>query len=283
MLRHGYVDSRYGQLHYAIAQPAGATSKTPFVLFHQSPNSSVEFDALTLELGKDRICIAPDTPGHGSSDGPDTFPTIEDYAATMVEALGRLGYGPDRPIDIFGFHTGSRIATEVAVSHPTMVRHVILGLSPYALIDDALAKKLFDEVRHPASAQDLLEHFAATLPEKIERVRREGFPDPAWGRIAIESLRPHVKHEFGHAAAYEYSPRFKARLLQITQPIQLLVVDDPVDSYQSGRTSGDMSRALKPLLANAKTVEILDDDFHNNAFYVRAQDMAAGFRRFVDR
>ena len=281
-LRHGYVDMRYGQMHYSIAQPVGGSTKTPIVLLHQSPNSSVEFDALVMELGKDRIAVAPDTPGHGSSDGPDKISTMEDYAAAMAEGLEKLGYGPDKPVDIFGFHTGSRIATELAVSHPKMVRHVILGLSAYAIIDDALSKKLYDELHHPKTAQELLEKFASGLPERIKRVQKENFPDPAWARIAVESMRPTVKYEYAHAAAYEYGPRFKARLLQLTQPVQLLVVDDPVDNYQSGRTSGDMSRELKPLLTKAKRVEILDEDFRNNAFYVRQKDVAAGFRRFVD-
>ncbi len=64
--------------------------------------------------------------------------------------------------------------------------------------------------------------------------------------------------------------------------MQLLVVDDPVDNYQSGRTAGDMSRELKPLLTKAKRVEILDQDFHNNAFFVRPKEVADGFRKFVD-
>ena len=282
-LRHGYVDMRYGQLHYSIAQPVGGGgNRTPIVLFHQSPNSSVEYDALVTELGKDRVAIAPDTPGHGGSDGPETIPTIEDYVGAVVEGLEKLGYGPKRQIDVFGFHTGSRIATELAVSHPKMVRRVILGLSPYALIDDALSKKLGDEVYHAKSAADMLGRFCKSLPDRIERADKGGFPDPAWGRIAVDSMRPTVRQEFGHSAAYEYGPRFKTRVVQLTQPVQLLVVDDPADKYQSGKTAADMSRQLKAMLTKAKSVELLDDNFHNNAFYVRAKDIAAGFRKFAD-
>ena len=70
-VRHGYVDSPYGQLHYSIVSPPdGGKKKTPpWVLFHQSPNSSVEYTELLEELGKDRVVLALDTPGHGGSDG----------------------------------------------------------------------------------------------------------------------------------------------------------------------------------------------------------------------
>jgi pimeloyl-ACP methyl ester carboxylesterase len=283
-LRHGYVDMRYGQLHYSIAQPAdGPGKKTPIVLFHQSPNSSVEYDALVVELGKDRVAIATDTPGHGGSDGPAAIPTIEDYAGAIAEGLARLGYGPARPVDVFGFHTGSRIATEIAVSQPGMVRRVILGLSPYGFVDDALSKKLYDEVYHAKSAADMYQRFCAALPERIARVAKEDFPDPAWGRIAAETLRGTTRNEFGHAAAFEYGPRFKKRMLEIAQPVLLLPIDDPIDSYQGGKTSLSTSREVKPLMTKAKSVEIAENDFRNNAFYRRAKDVADVFRKFADR
>lgn len=282
-LRHGYVDMRYGQLHYSIAQPPdGSSSKTPIVLFHQSPNSSVEFDALVVELGKDRVAIATDTPGHGGSDGPEVVPVIEDYAAAIIEGLENLGHGSDNPVAVFGFHTGSRIATEIALLRPEMVRHVILGLSPYCFIDDSLSKKLEMAVRHPRSAQDMLQHFCRELPGRIARELKSNFPDPAWGRIAVDSMRANVRQEFGHAAAYEYNPRFRARLVELTQPVMLLVIDDPVDRYQSGQTAAEVSRRLIPMLTKARSAVLFDENFRNNAFYVRADDLAVGFRRFID-
>lgn len=286
-LRHGYVDNRYGQMHYAIAQPAtslqgGGAGHPPIVLLHQSPNSSKEYDELTLALGRDRVAIAFDTPGHGGSDGPDTIPTIEDYAAAVVEGLANLGYGPDRPVDLFGFHTGSRTATEIAVAHPKLVRRVILGLSPYGFVDDALSKKLYDEVYHPVSSADLLQRFCMALPERIARAEKGAIPDQAMGRIAVESLRGLTRHEFGHAAAFEYGPRFKARMLEITQPVALFVVDDPIDDYQGGKTALGTSREVKPLMTKAKSVTILDDGYRNNSFFVRAPDIADAFRGFLD-
>jgi len=283
-LRHGYVDMRYGQLHYSIMQPAGVSAKTPIVLLHQSPNSSKEYDALVMELGKDRVAIAIDTPGYGGSDGPNSQPTIEDYTAAIAEGLANLGYGPEKPIDVFGNHTGSRIATELAVTHPGMVRHVLLGLSPYSLAPDALLAKLLSETHNPTSGDEMLQKFCVSLPSRIARTENTGLADPVWVRIALDSMGATTRQEYGHAAAYEYGPRFKERLLQITQPVLLLVIDDPADRpfYETTKTAADMSRQLKPMLTKSKKVEILEGGFHDDAFFARAEDIADGFRKFVD-
>ncbi|WP_091737461.1 alpha/beta fold hydrolase [Phenylobacterium immobile] len=284
-LRHGYVDMRYGQLHYAIAEPAGGSTKEPIVLLHQSPNSSVEYDALTAELGKDRLVIAIDTPGHGGSDGPMTQPTIEDYAAAVAEGLTNLGFGANKPVAIFGNHTGSRIGTELALTHPEMISHVMLGLSPYALIDDKLSAKLLTEVHHPTSGADLFATFCPSVPRRISQTDMTAMADPVWAKIAVESLRGITRQEYGHAAAYEYGPRFKTRLLGLTQPVLLLVIDDPIDAsvYQSDKTAADMSNTLKPQLTKAKRVEIFNNGFHNDVFFGRPAEIAAGFGAFVDK
>ncbi len=281
-LRHGYVDNRYGQLHYSIAQPAGGSTKTAMVLLHQSPNSSVEYDALVVELGKDRTTIAFDTPGHGRSDGPETQPKLEDYALAIAEGLKNLGYSDTKPVDVFGNHTGSRVATELAVNNPRMVRHVMLGLSPYALIDDSLSMKLLAEVPHPKSGGELFEKYCKSLLPRADAQNKTALKDPIWVNIAVDSIRNNVRQEFGHAAAFEYGPRFKARLLGLTQPVLMLAIDDPADNYQGGTTALGMSQKLKPQLTKSPRVEILANNFHNDSFYGRPKDIADGFRKFVD-
>jgi pimeloyl-ACP methyl ester carboxylesterase len=284
-LRHGYVDMRYGQLHFSIAQPAVPSTKTPIVFFHQSPNTSLEYDAIIAELGKDRVAIAIDTPGHGGSDGPDTQPTIEDYAAAVAEGLAHMGYGATRQIAIFGNHTGSRIGTELALTHPEMVRKVMLGLSPYAMIDDALSAKLLAETHNPESGDAMLKTFCLGLDKRMAANDVTAMADPVWVKISLDSLRATTRREFGHKAAYEYGPRFKTRLPQLTQPVLLLVIDDPADAgiYQSGKTALDMSKTLKAEMTKSKDVEIFDAGFHNDAFFGRTKDVADGFRAFVDK
>lgn len=67
--------------------------------------------------------IAPDTPGNGDSDPlPIAAPAIADYASAMAQFLAALGI---ESADLYGSHTGSCIAAEVAILVPRQVRRVV--------------------------------------------------------------------------------------------------------------------------------------------------------------
>ncbi len=282
VLRHGYVDSVYGQLHYSIAQPPLATqasgakpsdsrgSRTPIVLLHQSPNSSVEFDALVPVLGEDRIAIAIDTPGHGGSDGPREIPSIEDYATAIAASLQGLGYGAGRPVDLFGYHTGSKIATEIAIRRPELVRRVML--SGLYMADETTLAKSRAALVHPASSAALFEQFCRRLPAYLDFYTSAGMPDAAWGRIRIDSLRPITRQEFGHAAAFDYTPGFAAKLGAVTQPVLLVPLDDGL---------ARATREARPLFLKT-TASVTARDFSRTAFFTEPEAIAAALRAFLD-
>jgi pimeloyl-ACP methyl ester carboxylesterase len=271
-LRHGYVDSPYGQLHYStVTPPGGGDKRTPhLVLFHQSPNSSVEYTELVEELGKDRVVLALDTPGHGGSDGPTGIPRIEDYAAAMRVALKNLGYGPQRPIDVFGFHTGSRIAAEIAATEPRMIRRVMMGLSGVSVAPPEEMEKLLNSVYHPTSSEDAFRLFCERLPNRIKSRDKWKLDDTIWGRMAVEELRHLTRYEYGHAAAFEYGQRFDARLAQLTQPVALIVVEDGTKASGLFKYSArEMSEKVVGMLKSSKQAKVLPDNFvlsdlHNN-------------------
>ena len=274
-LRHGYVDSPYGQLHYSIAGPAGRSAgrdeRPPIVLLHQSPNSSVEFDALVVALGRDRVAIAIDTPGHGGSDGPSEIPTIEDYAAAIATGLRNLGHGAGRPVDVFGYHTGSKIATELAIRHPALVRRVTL--SGLYMADAATLAKVSAAIVHPESSVALFEEFCRRLPRYRDMYSASGVPDAAWGRIRIDSLRAITRQEFGHEAAFRYTPRFAARLGEVTQPVLLVPLDDGL---------ARATREAQPLFTKAR-VRVTARDFSRGAFFTETDAVADALRAFADR
>ena len=108
-----FVDGRFGQIHYRIAQP-NRPRRVPLMCFHLSPSSGRMYGRLLAAMARDRIAIAPDTPGFGESDTPPEPPEIADYAAAMGEVLDELEIGP---VDLLGFHTGSKIAVELAQQH----------------------------------------------------------------------------------------------------------------------------------------------------------------------
>ncbi len=284
-VRRGYVDSPYGQLHYVKATPAGGGNKqTPhLVLFHQSPNSSVEYTELVEELGKDRVVLALDTPGHGGSDGPTQIPRIEDYAAAMLVALKNLGYGPKKPFDAFGFHTGSRILAEVAATEPKMVRRVMMGLSGVSVAPPEEMEKLLKSVYHPTSSEDAFQLFCKQLPNRIKARDKWNLGDDIWGKMAVEQLRHLTRYEYGHAAAFEYSQRFDARLAQLTQPVWLIVIED--GSKESGLfkySAREMSEKVVGMLKSSKQAKVMPEDFVLRDLHNNPGPIGDAMRRFQD-
>ena len=122
----GFADTSVGQVHYRTARPHGTVSTRPLVMFHGSPSSSTSLSRLVSCLGDRRVVIAFDTMGQGDSCPPPSAEvTFEDYARFYAEALTSLGPAFDR-VDLFGTHTGARIAAEFAIAYPARTGKLIL-------------------------------------------------------------------------------------------------------------------------------------------------------------
>ena len=128
-LKRIFVDGTYGQVHVRVAKPVnGAQEKTPLVLFHPTPYSSQTYLPFIEEMRADRLVIAMDTPGYGDSDRPDTPPSMTEYAENALKVLESLGVS--EPVDAIGYHTGTLIATEMALKNPLRVRKMVLAGVP---------------------------------------------------------------------------------------------------------------------------------------------------------
>jgi pimeloyl-ACP methyl ester carboxylesterase len=121
----GFIDIDEGQVHYRTAGQGG----TPLVMFHGSPGSSKMLDRLIRALGKTRHVIALDTMGQGDSSTPSRDDVDMAYFADAARrALD--AHGGFEKVDLFGTHTGARIATEFAIHYPGRTNKVILdGMS----------------------------------------------------------------------------------------------------------------------------------------------------------
>jgi pimeloyl-ACP methyl ester carboxylesterase len=128
-----YAQGRFGHVHVVSARPVDAKliKHPPLVCFHPSPTSGDMFRDLQLRLARDRIVHCPDTPGFGRSDDPPSKPTMADYGGALADALTDMGFSPSNRVDIFGFHTGSLCAVEVAVQQPRMIRRTVLSGVPH--------------------------------------------------------------------------------------------------------------------------------------------------------
>lgn len=265
----GYADIRYGQLHYTLTTPdAGAKAGVPVVMLHQTPNSSVEYGPLAPAMGADRPAYAFDTPGYGGSDGPAAQPTIEEYAVVMAEALRNLGFGPDKPVDIVGYHTGALIALELALLEPKMIRKLAL-VGFYNVSDDVSAKAALN-VKHPKSYPELLDSFCTALPGYKSRYPAAGMPDEAWARIRIDSLRSGMSKEHGHTAAYVYAPQVRVRAPLVKQPVLLIALED-------GLRQATVDSAK--LFSNATLMDV--PQYQNGVFIAHTADMASRLRSFL--
>ena len=123
-----YVTHDWGQIHVLTSRPEAAGNPTPLVCFAPNPYSGNYYRLFMEALGSDRTMLALDYPGIGQS---DTYPGEMDMgtlAEIMADSLTSLGWGPDGngPVDLCGYHTGTMLATELAVTHPELVRRILL-------------------------------------------------------------------------------------------------------------------------------------------------------------
>ena len=107
------ADGRWGarQVHYR------RVGRGPVVLcLHQSPLSSRDMLATLACWHPHFTCIAPDTPGFGSSTPLGVARAgMEDFADAVIEFMDALGIGRTA---VYGFHTGAMMAATLAARHP---------------------------------------------------------------------------------------------------------------------------------------------------------------------
>ncbi len=263
-LRRAYFDCRYGQLHVRTAFPntGGFDERTPLVLLHRSPASSRTFLPLLPVLGSDRSLYAVDTPGFGDSDPPPREPSIGDYAAAIGDLLDGLRL---REVDLLGYHTGSAIAAEVAISRPQQVRRVAFVALP---VFDGTERAAFDREPWPvpvaADGSHVVREWQRTLDWRgpgvsLEQLA-EGFAD---------QLRNGPRARWGARAALHWPAA--ERLPLVRQPALVLRPrDDLWEQTQRGRS----------LLPGARWRDLPECGF--GLFETATQPIAAELRAFLD-
>lgn len=133
-IRRAYCDTAFGQVHYRVA---GSEQRPTLLLLHQSPSSSVMYEALMNELADDYYLLAPDTPGFGNSDALDGPVTVAAWAEVIKAFLDALGV---EHCLVFGHHTGASIAVQMESDNPGV--STAMALSGPTLLSDALKAAL---------------------------------------------------------------------------------------------------------------------------------------------
>lgn len=227
VIKRGYVGiAMVSCIANGCAHQIKAKQRTPLVMFHQTANTSLEFGKLIPEMGRDRTVIAIDTPGYGGSDGPKEVPTITDYMTAVNEGLKNLGYGTNKPVDVLGLHTGAFTGIELAIAEPKMVRKVVL-VGVWLVSEETRLRAISRLPRYKTSVE-FFDWFAANLPRLQKTQLAQNAGDTDWGLVIADSLRPLIKREYGHDAAFSYAAKLRERAPMVTQPVLLLALNDGI-------------------------------------------------------
>ena len=267
--KRSYVTHDWGQIHVLASQPKAPGNPTPLVCFAPNPYSGNYYRLFMEQLGSDRPMLALDYPGIGQS---DTYPgelDMSKLAEIMATSLLSLGWGPDGggQVDLCGYHTGTMLATELAITHPELVRRIVLMGIPY--YDAEGRQERFDRLGQVKPWPD---SFAAVAQDWIFAVemRNENVSlERAFGNY-LESAGAWQGKARIYGAVFQYPAEERAPLL--TQPTLVL---NPHGNLK------EPSRAYAELIDGATVIEL--PDLKYGIFDAAPEVLASHARPFLNQ
>lgn len=210
-MKRGYVDGRYGQVHY---WEHGAASALPDLFcLHATAYSGQTLLPLLERLGRDRRVIALDTPGYGGSDAPPAPVPFEDYGAAIGDAMRALGASAMAPADLFGYHTGALLSTEVAAADSTLVARLVLIGVPFFSADENAAWRA--KLVHHSTLTESFDQFRARWDYFVTH-RTPGLSLERAFACFVDELRSYPRDWWAHGALMDY--RADLRLPLVSTP-----------------------------------------------------------------
>ena len=262
-VRRGYFESRYGQLHVHNAIPPGGGFEegTPLLCLHKSPLSGRSFERFLALAGRDRSVYAPDLPGFGDSDPPTSRPAIVDYAAAVGDFLDTMRF---RQIDLLGYHTGSLVAAELAITRPKQVRRLVLISVPLLTESEREGAK-----RQGASSGGNVDgaYMAAEWQRIADAYGGAASPELVTATF-VEKVRNGVHPAWLTYAALQYAVR--ERLSLISQQVLMLRPRDEL---------WDATQRAREVLPKARCVDLSDQG--PTLFEIAPELVADGIREFL--
>jgi pimeloyl-ACP methyl ester carboxylesterase len=236
-MKRGYADTPEGQIHYT-----SAGGGQPLLLLHQT-GSSRQYRTLMPLLATRYRTIAPDNLGSGNSDALPPGARIPDLARSMIHFMDFLGI---EKAHVFGFHTGNKIATEMAAAWPARVDRLVLCgkthsiMAEHAALNAALTAVVASSMRKFEPAPDgshLVKQWAAdfsavasvwwdtahcereTLSAELLQDRRERVIEKLQMRNLAEVYRAIFEFDLG------------ARMRQIKASTLIIEVEAPEEAH----------------------------------------------------
>ncbi len=211
MVRKGYVDTRFGQVHYYRSGESGPL----LFLFHETALSGNEFERTLPLLGEKCRAIAFDTPGYGMSDPPPAPLDMDGLSARLLEAIEAFG---DGPCILAGAHTGSSIAIDLASKQLRhRVTHVVLtGLALLTPEEVEVFRRIIGTPEIDREGQFLMTEWQ----KRLQRWGADTDPeDLLWG--AVEQLRVYKRFAWAFEAVFSHDA--EAALRNLACPLLFLV------------------------------------------------------------
>jgi pimeloyl-ACP methyl ester carboxylesterase len=264
-LLRAYAEAGPGQIHYRVVRPARAAA-LPLLCLHASPLSGVVYDTWLLEMGKDRLALAPDTPGYGGSDAPPAPPEIGDYASAFVQFLDALKL---KTVDVMGYHTGSMTAVEMARRAPGRIRKVVMISAPLFTAAELAQYRKTQLGPAPTYSQML----ARTLDQWLTQGRgmfRDVPTDDRYIDISLERMRRFRTGQWGFRAAFNYD--LAGVLREVAQPILVLNPEDDL---------WEQTPRAKALMRNGRIHDL--PGWTHGHLDAHTAEMAAIVRDFLDK
>lgn len=193
----GYSNGPFGQVHWRMCGERGAAPD--LICLHPAPFSGLAFATIMPFLAQDRRVIAPDFPGHGGSDPHRSDASIEDYSNAVESVIGTLS--PDRSVDLLGFHTGTLVACELALSSPQSVRKLVLIDVP-AFDAETRKAQLIESAAPPDFTPDLASLTHAWERGITRRIESQGMARSF--EMFVEQLRHGELMNAGFHAGFTY-------------------------------------------------------------------------------
>jgi pimeloyl-ACP methyl ester carboxylesterase len=186
------------------------------------------------------VAVAPDTPGYGASDAPPAPPEIIDYAGAMGDLIDAIGL--EGPVDLMGYHTGSKIAVELALLRPQQIRRLLLISAPVLSEAEREAMRTHYGQKTPSADGSHLStlwrsflHYNLHGGLTIEDIA-DAFPDMLLGRGT---------GWWGHRAAFNHY--LDRRLPMVSQPVLIFNPNDDLWTF---------TPRAAPYLRNGRIVDL---------------------------
>ncbi len=185
---------------------------TPLILLHGGGGDSalVSFGSALVALGQRRRVIAPDLPGYGDTEFPESEFSIPWYADWVEGFVGSCGF--DR-VDLGGLSLGGWITLEVAISHPDVV-HRIIPINPGGITEKFKYMRTAEWVANHPRVANRMNRWSASMGRRLVRLqlraslgmkKASALTDELIDAVILSGKRPHAGEAFAATQRWAFN------------------------------------------------------------------------------